>query len=118
MTTQDGKGRKDGDVDLSYRTQDKDGGSEGRLAGMPTGDSVIPPPAQLRMFLVSFLAAGIGLVAVCIAFLLYRLIGFFTNLFFYHRFAADFTSARLNHLGPWVIITPVIGGIIVGFMAK
>src|SRR5258705_213927 len=29
-----------------------------------------------------------------------------------------FTSARLNHLGLWVIVTPVIGGIIVGFMAK
>ncbi|HEY4902704.1 MAG TPA: chloride channel protein [Candidatus Sulfotelmatobacter sp.] len=118
MTTQDGKGRKDGDVDLSYGPQAKDAASEGRLAVMPTGESVITPPAQFRMFLVSFLAAGIGLVAGCIAFLLYRLIGFFTNLFFYHRFAADFTSARLNHLGPWVIITPVIGGIIVGFMAK
>src|SRR5579863_9471064 len=90
----------------------------GRLAVLPTGESMISPPAQFRMLLISFLAAGIGLVAGCIAFLLYKLIGLFTNLFFYHRFAADFTSARLNHLGPWVIVTPVIGGIIVGFMAK
>ena len=85
---------------------------------MPTGESVITPPAQFRMLLVSFLAAGIGLVAGCIAFLLYKLIGLFTNIFFFHRFAADFSSARLNHLGLWVIVTPVIGGIIVGFMAK
>src|SRR5579863_2813431 len=90
----------------------------GRLAVLPTGESMISPPAQFRMLLISFLAAGIGLVAGCIAFLLYKLIGLFTNLFFYHRFAADFTSARLNHLGPWVIVTPVIGGIIVGVMAK
>ncbi len=96
----------------------KDPMSGGRLAVMPTGESVITPPAQFRMLLVSFLAAAIGLVAGCIAFLLYKLIGLFTNIFFFHRFAADFSSARLNHLGLWVIVTPVIGGIIVGFMAK
>jgi len=95
-----------------------DSASEERLAVTPTGELVITPPAQFRMLLISLLAAAIGLIAGCIAFLLYRLIGFFTNVFFFHRFAADFSSARLNHLGPWVIITPVIGGIIVGFMAK
>jgi H+/Cl- antiporter ClcA len=68
--------------------------------------------------LVSFLSAGIGLVAGGVAFLLYRLIGLFTNLFFFHRWDTAMTSARLNHLGLWVIVTPVIGGIIVGFMAK
>ncbi len=118
MTTQDDKGRKDGDAGLGPGPLAKDAASGGRLAVMPTGESVVAPPAQFRMFLISLLAAGIGLVAGCIAFLLYRLIGFFTNLFFYHRLADDFTSARLNHLGPWVIITPVVGGIIVGFMAK
>ena len=70
------------------------------------------------MVLISALAAGVGLVAGVIAFLLYRLIGFFTNLVFFHRISFDFVSARLNHLGPWVIVTPVIGGIIIGFMAK
>ncbi|MBZ5572398.1 MAG: chloride channel protein [Acidobacteriia bacterium] len=70
------------------------------------------------MVLMSFLAGGIGLVAGLIAFLLYKLIGLFTNLFFYHRFAADFLSARHNQLGWWVIPVPVIGGIIVGVMAK
>jgi chloride channel protein, CIC family len=70
------------------------------------------------MVLVSLLAAGIGLVAGGIAFLLYRLIGLLTNIAFYGRFVADFTSARHNHLGLWVIPIPVIGGIIVGIMAK
>ena len=118
MATQDGNGRKDGEAGLGPGPLAKDAAPGGRLAVMPTGESVVAPPAQFRMFLISFLAAGIGVVAGCIAFLLYRLIGFFTNLFFYHRLAADFTSARMNHLGPWVIVTPVIGGIIVGFMAK
>src|SRR5258705_10974988 len=74
--------------------------------------------AQFRIALVSFLSAAIGLLAGVVAFSLYKLIGLFTNLFFYHRWDTAFTSARLNHLGLWVIVTPVIGGIIVGFMAK
>jgi chloride channel protein, CIC family len=75
-------------------------------------------PAQFRIVLVSFLAAAIGLLAGLVAFLLYKLIGLFTNLFFYRRWDTTFTSAQFHHLGPWVILTPVIGGIIVGFMAK
>jgi H+/Cl- antiporter ClcA len=64
------------------------------------------------------LGAGIGLLAGVVAFLLYRLIGLFTNLAFYGRFATQFISPRYNHLGWWVIPIPVIGGIIVGVMAK
>jgi CIC family chloride channel protein len=74
--------------------------------------------AQFRIALVSLLAGGIGLIAGGVAFVLYKLIGLFTNLFFYHRWDTTFTSPRLNHLGLWVVVTPVIGGIIVGFMAK
>ena len=86
--------------------------------GAQVGDIRIAEPAQFRMVLVSFLAGGIGLLAGLIAFVLYKLIGLFTNIAFYHRFDAEFISARHNHLGLWVILIPVIGGIIVGFMAK
>jgi H+/Cl- antiporter ClcA len=78
----------------------------------------IAPLAQFRTILVSFLAAGIGLVDGIVAFALYKLIGFFTNAFFFHRISADFTSARFHHLGAPVIVIPVMGGIIVAFMAK
>src|SRR5271169_1115132 len=77
-----------------------------------------PTPAPFRMLLISCLAAAIGLVAGLIAYVLYKMIGLFTNIFFYHRFVAEFISARHNQLGLWVIPIPVIGGIIVGFMAK
>lgn len=77
-----------------------------------------PPPAPFRMLLVSLLAAAIGLVAGLIAFALYKLIGLFTNIFFFHRWSADFTSAQHNHLGCLVIVVPVLGGLIVGVMAK
>src|SRR5579859_5383022 len=101
------------------------GGSNGRsrpatmgATGAQVGDVRLAEPAQFRMVLVSFLAAGIGLLAGLIAFALYDLIGLFTNIVFYHRFVVDFTSARHNQLGLWVIPIPVIGGIIVGLMAK
>jgi CIC family chloride channel protein len=86
--------------------------------GGQVGDIRLAEPAQFRMVLMSFLAAGIGLIAGVIAFLLYKLIALFTNLFFYHRLVAEFMSARHNQLGLWVIPIPVIGGIIVGVMAK
>jgi len=94
------------------------GGNSGNAGAAQELSRLGGQPAQFRMLTVSLLAAGIGLLAGVVAFVLYKLIGFFTNLFFFHRIAWDFSSARLNTLGPWVIITPVIGGIIVGIMAK
>jgi CIC family chloride channel protein len=88
------------------------------VTGVQVKDTLPTDPAQFRMVLVSFLAAGTGLMAGLIAYLLYNLIGLFTNIVFYHSFVFAFNSARNNHLGPWVIAMPVIGGIIVGFMAK
>jgi chloride channel protein, CIC family len=89
-----------------------------KMAVSPTGESTIVPPAQFRMVTVSLLAAVVGVLAGLVAFLLYKLIGLFTNLVFYHRWSAEFLSARHNHLGPWVILMPVIGGLIIGLMAK
>jgi chloride channel protein, CIC family len=77
-----------------------------------------PAPAPFRMLLISVLAAAVGLVAGIIAFALYKLIGLFTNLFFYHRWSTAFSSAQHNHLGWVVIFVPVIGGLVVGVMAK
>jgi hypothetical protein len=56
----------------------------------------LAPLAPFRMLLVSFLAAAIGLVAGVVAFALYKLIGLFTNLFFFHRWSADFSSAQTS----------------------
>ena len=74
--------------------------------------------ARFRIGLASLLAAFIGFLAGIVAFLLYNLIGLFTNIFFFHRVSFAFSSARNNHLGLLVIVTPVIGGIIVGIMAR
>src|SRR5207253_1974642 len=110
---------------MAHRTGTKDAsagisatGNGSQLAVMPVAQTAVLPPAQFRMVLMSFLAAGIGLLAGMVAYVLYKLIGLFTNLAFYHRWSTEFVSARFNHLGPWVVVTPVVGGIIIGFMAK
>ncbi len=76
------------------------------------------PTAQFRIVLISFLAAGIGLIAGVVAYILYKLIGLFTNLFFFHEWSTTFRSVGSHHLGAWVILVPVIGGLVVGVMAK
>ena len=75
-------------------------------------------PAPFRIVLISFLAAGVGLLAGIVAYVLYKLIGLFTNIFFFHEFSTTFRSVGGHHLGWWVILVPVIGGLIVGVMAK
>jgi len=68
--------------------------------------------------LISILAAAIGCAAGLIAFVLYDLIGLFTNLAYYHEWSFRFRSPEQSHMGLWVIVIPVIGGLIVGLMAK
>jgi CIC family chloride channel protein len=99
-------------------TTNKDAKTQLSVTGVNTVTPAPLEPAGFRLVLVSFLAGAIGLIAGCIAFLLYRLIGLFTNIAFYGHFSTAFISARHNHLGLWVIPIPVIGGLIVGIMAK
>ncbi|MFL6444196.1 MAG: chloride channel protein [Candidatus Sulfotelmatobacter sp.] len=92
--------------------------------GHSTLSSVVPVPpvfserAQFRIVLMSFLAAGVGLLAGLVAYVLYKLIGLFTNLFFFHEWSTKFRSVGGHHLGWWVILVPVAGGLVVGVMAK
>ena len=71
-----------------------------------------------RVLRISLLAIGIGIVAAFIAFVLLRLIAFFTNIFFFQRLSFAPASPADNHLGVFIIIIPVIGGLIIGLMAK
>jgi chloride channel protein, CIC family len=64
------------------------------------------------------LAILIAIASGFIAQVLVRLIGLITNIAFYRRFASDFVSPADNHLGWGVVLVPVVGGIIVGLMAR
>src|SRR5262249_12350074 len=78
------------------------------------GDFTITP----RALWISTLAIVIGLISSVVALALLRLIGLFTNLFFYQRWNWALVSPSGHHLGPWVIAIPVIGAVIIGFMAR
>jgi H+/Cl- antiporter ClcA len=71
-----------------------------------------------RVFYLSGLAIGIGVVAAFVAQLLMRLIWFFTQLAFYGRISVEPVTPFQHHLGPWVLVVPVLGGIVVGVMAR
>jgi chloride channel protein, CIC family len=74
--------------------------------------------AGFRLGLMCLLATLIGILAGIVAYGLYDLIGLFTNLAYYHEWSFHFRSPENTLLGPWIIVTPVVGGIIIGFMAK
>ncbi len=71
-----------------------------------------------RMLLISAIAIGIGLIGAVVAVALLRLIGLFTNLFFYQRLDTTLVSPAGNKLGAWEVIVPVIGALIIGIMAR
>jgi len=72
----------------------------------------------LRVIPISLAAIPIGLLCACGAVVLLRLIGLFTNLFFYSRWDFSMTSPAGNHLGVLVVLVPIAGGLIVGLMAR
>ncbi len=76
------------------------------------------PPATYRIGWISILAALVGILAGIIAYVLYDLIGLFTNLAYYHQWSFHFRSPENTTIGPWIILMPVIGGLIVGVLAK
>lgn len=64
------------------------------------------------------LAAVIGMLGIVAAFVLLNLIHLFTNLFFYGTLSFADHSPAANTLGPWVIVVPALGGLVVGLIAR
>ena len=71
-----------------------------------------------RVLLLSLMAACIGALSAVVAFCLYRLIGLITNLGFYLHFSWSFRSPAGTPLGPWEVAVPVVGGLLVGVLAR
>jgi CIC family chloride channel protein len=97
--------------------------------GLPVDASLAPvlqaartptqiPLVSLRTIYISALSILIACAAGLVARVLTALIGLITNLSFYGRFSFAFNSPAGNHLGAYVILIPVIGGLIVGLMAR
>jgi CIC family chloride channel protein len=86
--------------------------------------AAVPRQASLvnaRVLFISALAIGVAVAAAFIAQVLMRLISLVTHISFYGELSSQLdghASPADNHLGLWVLGVPVIGGIIVGFMAR
>ena len=74
--------------------------------------------ATPRLLLISLFATCIGVVGAFVALGLLKLIGLFTNLFFFQRFSTVLITPEAHGLGPFVIVVPVIGALIIGVMAR
>ncbi|HTJ40797.1 MAG TPA: chloride channel protein, partial [Kofleriaceae bacterium] len=76
------------------------------------------PPVDRRVVLITLLAVGVAAGAAIIARVLTALIGLITNLSFYGRWGTDLVSPADSPLGWWIVVIPIAGSIIVGFMAR
>lgn len=106
---------------------DLEGGAS--TEGVPVAPSLAPTFEAARMPVerstvdtrVVFISAWAVLLAVVTGFVaqaLVAIIGLVTNISFYGRFSFAFVSPANNALGKWVIVVPVVGGVIVGLMAR
>ncbi|HEY0251816.1 MAG TPA: chloride channel protein, partial [Kofleriaceae bacterium] len=77
-----------------------------------------PTDLGRRDVFISALAIGLALVAVPVAEVLIRSIAFVTNLAYFQRISFDEAAPRDHHLGGWSVLVPIIGGVIVGLMAR
>ncbi|BFI95294.1 MAG: chloride channel protein [Rhodanobacter sp.] len=75
-------------------------------------------PLGRRVVGISLAAMVLGAAVAVVAKWLTMLIGIITNLAFYGRWDTSLSSPAGHHLGAWVIVVPVIGGLIVGVMAR
>lgn len=78
------------------------------------GDFTLKP----RFLLIAAFAVPIGLVSAALAYALLNLIALFTNIFFFQRLSFLQAGPGGNDLGLFILIVPVLGATIVGFMAR
>jgi H+/Cl- antiporter ClcA len=74
--------------------------------------------ADIRILPLTGMAALIGVISAYVALALVRLIGFFTHVFYYQDLGTSLVSPAANRLGVWAVAVPVLGGLIVGLMAR
>jgi len=72
----------------------------------------------MRVVFITAVAIGLGVVSAGVAWFLLKLIGLFTNLFFFGRIDFSLADPADANLGLLIIVIPVIGSLLVGLMAR
>jgi len=74
--------------------------------------------ANAHLLRITAIAGVIGALSTVTAYVLLHLINFFTNLFFFQSLSFDSRPPAGNTLGLWVVVIPVIGGLVIGLIAR
>jgi chloride channel protein, CIC family len=73
----------------------------------------------LRVLPITAMALVVGGASAVTAFALLRLIGLITNVVFYQRVSTSLVAPGGQHHSPWLILlAPIVGGLVVGLMAR
>lgn len=102
--------------------------------GIPVSLSLTPPPPpsaltahvvpderpvlDRRVLWICAICMVLGVAAAFAAEALIALINLITNLAFFGRLSVEEASPANNQLGLWVILIPMVGGLVVGLMAR
>src|ERR1041385_3529969 len=71
-----------------------------------------------RIMILSLMAIIIGALSAVVAKILVWLIAIITNLVFYGALSSEFVSPVNHRLGIFVIVVPIIGGLVIGLIAR
>src|ERR1043165_7986569 len=90
-------------------------------------ESIEPSPARsdlrdfttdARLLTLTGMSLVVGVMSALVADALVWLIGVITNFAYYHRFSSTLLSPAANTLGWWSVLVPMVGGLIIGLMAR
>src|SRR5438045_6883253 len=71
-----------------------------------------------RVLVLAAMAIVIGAIAALVAYALLWLIAVITNLAFFGRLSSTLTPPSHSNLGAWILLVPVLGGLVIGLMAR
>ena len=74
--------------------------------------------ADRRMLMLAVMAIVVGTGGALAAWILIKLIALATNLFWFGRLSTRSAAIVDTLVGPWMVAIPVIGGLIIGLMAR
>ncbi|HEU4648431.1 MAG TPA: chloride channel protein [Gemmatimonadales bacterium] len=89
--------------------------------GAALRDLRVPRPeleSNTRLLRLSIIAIAVGIAGLAAAEVLVALISLITNVAFYGRVSTANASPTGHLLGGWVVLVPIVGGLIVGAMAR
>jgi CIC family chloride channel protein len=101
---------KDGETNLR--------GAAAPVRTQPRNDELGDFTTTWQVIPISLLAMVIGVVCAFVALVLLRLIGLFTNLFYFGRWNTAMVLPMGNHLGIYRVFVPIAGALIIGVMAR